>query len=709
MLAGMSTDEQSRPPAPVAERRPHRISAHGDERIDDWYWVRDRDDPALMPLLEAENAFTEAATAHLGSLADAIYEDILARTELSDVTYPTPRGEWAYYRRTIDGLEYAIECRRPRGAPLPQVAAEIPSDSDEQVVLDENALAAGVPYLEVGDRELSHDQRLLAYAVDTTGGERMTVRVRDLASGEDLDDEIEDAYYGLAFSADGSTLFYVRPQAATMRPHQVWRHRLGTAPAEDELVFEEPDERFFVSLGTTKDGALILIGVTSTTTSEWHLLASDDPAGVPRRVLERRTGVLYELEHHRGELVILANDEAVNFALYATDVATPGREHWRTLLAARDDVRLESLDVIDGHVLLAERGHATTAIRILDLAGDEVALVEAPEAGMVEMAGNLEFETRSVRYVTTTLVSPSSLYELDLTTGEATLLRRHPVPGYDPSLYETSRRWATSPDGTKVPLTLAWRRDRAAEPGPALLYGYGAYGASSDPEFSIDRPIHPLLDRGVLFVIAHVRGGEELGRHWYLDGRLENKHHSFEDFVAAAHFLVEERYTTAGSLAALGASAGGLLMGASVNLDPAAFAAVVAKVPFVDALTTMLDPTIPLTTNEWEEWGDPISSREAYEWMKAYSPYDNVRPGRYPAMLVTGGISDPRVGYFEPVKWVQKLRAADPERGERILLQMELSAGHFGPSGRYHTWRKWAFEAAFILDAIGADGRDGRN
>lgn len=706
MLAGMSIEQERRRAAspPVAERRPHRIVAHGDVRIDDWYWVRDRDDPDLMPLLEAENAFTEAATSHLEGLSATIYGEILSHTQLTDVTYPAPRGEWAYYTRTIGALEYPIECRRPRAAPLPHVADTVPADPDEQVVLDENALAEGLSYLDVGDRELSPDQRLLAYAVDTTGGELMTVRIRDLARGTDLPDEIEGAYYGLAFATD-NTLFYVRPQEKTMRPHQVWRHRLGTPRAEDELVYEEPDERFDVLLRTSKDGTLILIASTSTSTSEWHSLPTDDPSSAPRLVVERRTGVLYELEHRQGELVILANDEAVNFALYAAPLDSPGRENWRTLRSGREDVLLESLDVIADHLLLAERGHATTTVRILDPDGAEVGLIDAPDAGTVALADNIEFETTRVRYTTTTLVDPPALYELDLATDETTLLRRQPVPGYDPDEYESARRWATAPDGTEVPLTLVWRRDRPTGPGPALLHGYGAYGSSSDPEFPCGRPIHPLLDRGVLFAIAHVRGGEELGRGWYLDGRLENKHHSFEDFVAAAHFLVAEGYTTAPELAAHGGSAGGLLMGASVNLDPTAFGAVVAAVPFVDVVTTMLDPSIPLTAHEWEEWGDPIGSREAYEWMKAYSPYDNVAPGRYPAMLVTAGISDPRVGYFEPVKWVQKLRAADPDGAWRILLRIELSAGHFGPSGRYEGWRKWAFEAAFILDAIGADGR----
>ncbi len=700
---------ESTPPAdptrpPVAERRPHTLRAHGDERVDDWYWTRDRDDPSLLPLIEAENAYAKAATAHLEPLVEQVYQEILARTELTDVTYPAPKGDWAYYVRTVDGKQHAISCRRPRGAPAPAASTEVPADEHESVMLDENELAEGHEYFEVGDAALSQDQRLLAYSCDTTGGEVLTVRLRDLSRGEDLEDVIEGASYGLAFSADNATLFYTRPDAA-MRPFQVWRHRLASPANEDVKVFEEPDERFSVGLGTTKDGELIVIQVVSNETSECHTLEAARPDGRPAVVAPRRQGVLYSLEHHHGELLVLSNDGAENFALFRTPLSAPGRGQWEVLLEERSDVRLEALDVVEGHALVEERGHAATSVRILPLGGGEGRLIEAPPAGTVALAENLEFDTGVVRYQTTTLVQPRRLYELDLATGSSELLWRQPVPGgYDPDRYRTERRWATSADGTEVPLTLAWRLDRAPGPAPVLLYGYGAYGASSDPAFATRQPITPLLDRGVTYVIAHVRGGEELGRHWYLDGRLEHKHHSFEDFVAVARYLVEEGWTTPAQLAALGRSAGGLLVGASLNLAPEAFGAVVAEVPFVDALSTILDASLPLTVGEWEEWGDPIRDPAAYHWIKAYSPYDNVRSGPYPRVLVTSGMSDPRVAYFEPVKWVQKLRAANPDRAGDILLLVELSAGHFGPSGRYNAWRKLALVFAFILDAIGAGG-----
>jgi oligopeptidase B len=694
---------------PVAERRPHVIEAHGDRRVDDWYWVRDKSDPAVLSLLEQENAFTKKATAHLDPLAEEVYGEILARTKLSDVTYPAPRGEWAYYVRTQEESQHAIHCRRRSSAPLPlgllEDAALDRDDPDEFVILDENELAEGHEYLVVGDRALSPDQRLLAYAIDTTGGELMAVRIRDLEEGKDLEDVIEGAYYGLVFAADNKTLYYTRPDES-LRPYQLWRHRLGSPVEEDEKVFEELDERFFLGVEKTKDGSLVMIELESSLTSEWHYLPAEEPTALPRVVAERRHGVLYSVEHHGEDFVLISNDEAQNFALFRAPVASPGRENWEVLLPERTDIRIEHLDVISGYALLEERGNATTSIRLFPLSGGAEHLIEAPPAACAFLGPNLEFETAGVRYETTSLIEPRSTWRYDLTGKSAELLRQVRVPGgYDPANYRTEQRLVTSQDGTEVPVTLAWRTDRPAGPGPAYLYGYGAYGISSDPVFNQGRPIHPLLDRGVLYVIAHVRGGEEMGRRWYLDGKFEHKHHSFEDFLAAARFLVDEGLTTPDRLAAHGGSAGGLLMGGTVNLDPSAFGAIVAEVPFVDCLTTMLDTSLPLTTNEWEEWGDPLSDKAAYEWIKAYSPYDNVRNERYPKMLVTGGLSDPRVGYFEPTKWVQKLRAAHAENPTRVLLRVELAAGHFGPSGRFDAWQKRAFVLAFVLDAIGARKR----
>jgi oligopeptidase B len=699
--------------------------------MDDWYWVNERDDPAVMELLEAENAYTKSVTDHLQPLIEDLYEAMLAKMQLTDVTYPAPLGTWAYYTRTIEGEEHSVSCRRPAGSPLPRAGAA-EHDEYEAVLLDENEMAKGFGYFEVGSTALSQDQRLLAYATDTTGGERMVVRIRDLETSEELSDVIGDTYYGLAFGGN-STLFYSRPDHA-MRPHQIWRHEVGTDSSSDTLVWDEPDEHFFLGVGKTKDGAFITLRAGSEVTSEWRLVPADRPTTPPTVVAPRRQGVMYSIEHHRGELLMLSNDGVENFMVFRAPVGAAGVERWRTLVPHRDDVRISDLDVVDGHALLEERGHATTAVRVVPLsdgapagagmpAGDTDAgeagsagghagagdtaipgwVIEAPEAGTIVLGRNLDFNAGEVRFETTSLIAPLTLHSQDLATRATTVLRRQPAPGYDPAQYRTERSWATSADGTKVPLTLAWARDRAPGPGPCLLYGYGSYEISSEPAFRADRPIHPLLDRGVVYVIAHVRGGGELGRRWYLDGKLGNKPHSFEDFVAVAQFLVDEGWTSPTQLAALGGSAGGLLMGASANLAPQLFAGMVAEVPFVDCLTTMLDPSLPLTVIEQEEWGDPIADEEAYYLIKSYSPYDNVRDVPYPRMLVTSGINDPRVGYFEPTKWVQKLRAAHPDNAGRghVLLRMELSAGHGGPSGRYQLWKKRAFLMAFVLESVG--------
>ncbi|MGC9961696.1 MAG: S9 family peptidase [Acidimicrobiales bacterium] len=708
-----ATASDLRPPR--APRRPAEIVAHGDSRTDDWLWIRDRTDPEVLELLAAETAHTAAATGRLEPLVDDLFDEMLARVQLTDVSYPAPRGEWAYYVRTIDGEEHSVSCRRPAGAPPPAADPSQP-DEHETVLLDENEMARGCDYFAVESTALSHDQRLLAYAVDSDGSERMTVRIRDLESGRDLDDRIDDTYYGLAFGRDG-TVFYTRADEA-MRPFQVRRHELGADPSSDVVVWEEPDEHFFLDVGTTKDGEFIELRAASNVTAEVRLVPASEPLSEPLVVEPRRHGHMYSIEHLGAELFVLSNDEAENFALFRTPVDTPGRQHWQPLLSHREDVRLEGVDVVDGHVLVEERGHATTSVRIVPIEGASALgtttdglpgrVIEAPEAGSVFLGRNLDVHASTVRVETTSLISPVTLLSVDLETGESTVLHRQPAPGYEPDRYVTELRWVTSADGTRVPVTLAWARDRAPGPGPCMLYGYGSYEISVDPTYRVDRPLHPLLDRGVVYAIAHIRGGGELGRRWYLDGKLENKHHSFEDFVAVARFLVDDGWTSPRKLAALGGSAGGLLMGASANMAPDLFEVVVAEVPFVDCLTTMLDTSLPLTVIEQEEWGDPIASADDYRVIKSYSPYDNVRPAPYPKMLVTSGINDPRVGFFEPTKWVQKVRAAHPDNSVpgRVLLRMDLSAGHSGPSGRYENWKKRAFVLAFVLDALGA-GEDG--
>jgi oligopeptidase B len=696
------------PNPPIAERRPTVLSAHGDDRVDDWYWLSDRDDPALGELLDAEAAFLKAATTESEPLIETVYGELLGRIRLTDVSLPAPKGPWAYYSRTVEGLEYPIQCRRPADAPSPPrqppagVGPTPPADNFEQIVLDVNVLASGHDHLEIGDAELSADQQLLAYSTDTSGAERFTIQIRDLKTNGYLDDTIENASYGLAFSADSLMLFFTRPDDS-MRPYQIWRHQLGTTSVHDTCILEEPDERYFLGVESTKDGALVMLVAESNTTSEVRLLDATDPKAPARLVEARRQGVEYSVEHHGDEIFVLTNDNAENFALYRAPTATPGRDHWRPLVAHRGDVRLETLDVVKGFALLHERGHASTAVRIVDLDSGAQGVITPPEeAGAVFLAENLDFEARCVRYVSTSLISPFAVHSHDLDSGMSEVIWRRNVPNYDASLYRTECRWAASEDGTQVPISLAYRADRPAGPGPVLLYGYGSYGISTDPVFTVNQSVLPLLDRGGCYAIAHVRGGEEMSRSWYLDGKLAHKKHTFEDFVACARFLVAEGLTSPDQLVAMGASAGGLLVGASVNLAPELFAAAVAGVPFVDCLTTMLDQELPLTVTEREEWGDPAGDERAYWRMKSYSPYDNVRPVRYPKMLVTSGMNDPRVSYAEPVKWVQKLRWSHADNAGRVLLKMERGSGHHGPSGRYQAWKDWAFELGFVLEAVGA-------
>jgi len=705
-----SSDTEPEPRAPVAPRRPTALEAHGDQRIDEWFWLRHRDEPEVLPLLRAENAFTAHETSHLEGLRQGLFTEMKARIVETDLTVPVRKGPWWYYERTVEGRDYVIHCRIPvdgpgrNGSTPPSVTGERP---DEQVLLDENALAETHGYLDVANLAVSPGHTRLAYATDTTGDERFLMRVRDLVTGEDLEDTIEGTSYGVAWANDDATVFYTRPDAAN-RPHQLWRHRVGTPPHEDTLVMEEPDERFHLGVGRTKDGNYVIVEMHSRITSEVHVIPADRPEAAPRVVEARTQGVEYGVEHHGGTFIVLTNDGAENFRVVATPADNPSRRSWRELIPHRAEVRLEGLDVFAGHVVSYERREGMPRIRVITLPDGppwdrelpEGYLVPCPETPSASWGGsNPEFTSRSLRYEYSSLITPRSVYDLDLGSGDTVLRKRQPVLGdYDPSRYVTERRWATATDGTQVPMSIVVRRDVARDgTAPCLLYGYGSYEYSIDPVFSSLRL--SLLDRGFVFAIAHVRGGGELGRRWYEEGKLLAKPNTFTDFVACARHLVEDRWTAPDRLVARGGSAGGLLMGAAANLAPELFRAMVAEVPFVDCLSTMLDDTLPLTVIEWEEWGNPVADPEVYSVMKAYSPYDNVRSRRYPDMLVTAGLEDPRVGYWEPAKWVQKLRAADPEG--RVLFKVELDSGHGGPSGRYEAWRDEAFVVAFVLDAVG--------
>ncbi len=684
---------------PVAEQRPTTLSQHGDDRVDEWYWLREKDNPEVIAHLEAENAFTEAQTAHTAQLRETLFQEIRSHIVETDLSVPSRRGAHWYYSRTIEGKPYGVMCRLPAKGDdrtPPELSAEA-SDAAEQVLLDMNLEAEGHDYFALGVFAVSPDAALLGWAADTNGSEVYALRFRDLATGTDLDDLVEGVTYGAAWASDNTTFFYTRQDAA-MRPYQLWRHVLGTPSADDVLIHQEDDEAFFVSVERTKDGEMLLHSLGSKVTSECRFLRADDPTGEWTVVAPRQQGVEYDVDHQAGRFVIVTNASgAENFALVEAAVDDPGS--WTELVPYDPAVRLLGIDVARDHIAMQERAEGLTRVRLLTTGDGALHTIDQPEqAYTLGLGGTPDYDSPLIRYTYTSMVTPASVYDYDVAAREPLLRKRQPVPAYDIDLYETERTWAPAADGTLVPVTLVARKDRPRDGGPCLLYGYGSYEHSIDPAFSAGRL--SLLDRGMVFAIAHIRGGGEMGRQWYDDGKLAKKANTFTDFIAAAEHLVASGWTSSGRIVAQGGSAGGLLMGAIVNLRPDLFAGIVAQVPFVDALTTICDPSLPLTVTEWEEWGNPLESKEIYDVMKSYAPYDNVSAQAYPRILATGGLNDPRVSYWEPAKWVQRLRARTTG-SEVVLLKTEMGAGHGGPSGRYDAWHEQAFAMAFALDAVG--------
>ena len=702
---------------PLAPRRPHTlVRSDGSEVEDPWFWLRDRDDPEVIRHLEAENVFARDWMARLADTEQAVFDEIVARVQETDASVPVflpshplagSGQSWVYYRRTREGRSYPIHCRRPAPAGVSEthrLPAELrlpvdPEDppGDEEVLLDENVEAEGHEFFRLGASVVSPDQRLMAESVDLSGGEVFTIRVRDLERGELLDDEVTGAAYGLAWFDDSRTFLYTVPDER-WRPHQVWRHRIGTRQEDDELVHQEDDERFWLGLGRTRSDRFLAIHAGSKVTSEWYLLEAAEPGAAPRLVAEREHGVEYDLDH-RGDLLYLVTnaDGAEDFKLCVAPVGAPARANWLDLVPHRPGVRLEGADVFADQLVLSERTLARTQLRICDPGtGEGEPLAVDEEVCTTALAGNPVFETRTIRFVYTSMTTPTQVIDLDLETGARRVLKQQPVRGgYDRERFVSWREWATAPDGTQVPISLVRHADVPLDgTAPCLLYGYGSYEISIDPTFSSSRL--SFLERGGVFAIAHVRGGGEMGRRWYEDGKLRAKPNTFTDFVACADHVVEAGITSRRRLAVRGGSAGGLLIGAALNLRPDLCAAAVAEVPFVDVVTTMSDPSIPLTVIEYDEWGNP--GDPAYlEVMRSYSPYDNVRAATYPAVFVTGGLNDPRVQYWEPAKWVAKLRSTMTGGGP-VLLETKMGAGHGGRSGRYEAWREEAQVLAFVLD-----------
>ena len=659
-------------------------------RTDDYYWLRDREDPEVIAYLEAENAYTEAETAHLKELEEALFEEIKGRIKEDDASVPYKEGDYFYYTRYEEGKEYPIYARK-QGA----------LDAEEQIMLDANVLAEGHEYFAVRGREISANQDILAYSVDTVGRRIYTLQFRNLTTGEVLPDEIPEVTGNVAWANDNQTIFYTKQDPTTLRWYQIYRHVLGTDPANDELVYEEKDDTFSSFVFRTKSKRYILIGSQQTLSSEYRYLDANDPSGTFQVIQPREENHEYNVDHYGDHFYIRTNDGAQNFRLVKTPVTATEKANWQEVIPHRADVLLENFEMFEDYLVLSERKDGLIRLRVRPWDGSGEHYIDFGEpAYLAYVETNPEFDTAVLRYGYTSMTTPNSVYDYHMATQEKTLMKQDEVLGdFDSARYTTERLYATARDGVQVPISLVYRTDLFEQNGtaPLLLYGYGSYGNSLDATFSSARL--SLLDRGFVYAIAHIRGGQEMGRQWYEDGKLLKKKNTFTDFIDSGEYLVAEKYADPERLFAMGGSAGGLLVGAVINMRPDLFTGVVAAVPFVDVVTTMLDDAIPLTTSEYDEWGNPNDSTY-YDYMLSYSPYDNVAAKEYPNLLVTTGLHDSQVQYWEPAKWVARLRAMKTDQN-RLLLKTNMDAGHGGASGRYKRYRETAFQYAFLLDLAG--------
>ncbi|PSB23836.1 S9 family peptidase [Stenomitos frigidus] len=673
---------------PLADKQPKTLSLHGDDRVDDYFWLRYRDDPKTIAYLEAENAYTEAMMAHTEALQTTLYDEMLARIQETDLSVPYRKGNYYYYSRTETGKAYPIYCRK---------AGTL--DAPEALLLDQNALAEGHAFFDLGLFAVSPNHQILAYSVDTTGSERYTLLFLNLATGQLYPETILETGYGFAWGNDNQTVFYTLVDEAN-RPFKLLRHHLGSAVSDDELVYHETDEFYYLTVGKTRSDAYILLELQSKITSEIHYLDANQPEGKFQVVQPRSPGIEYQVEHHSDSFYIVTNDGALNFKLMQTPVTAPAKDHWRLVIPHRDAVLLEGVSAFAKHLVIYEREAGLPTIRVRQLASGEEHYIDFPDPTYdVDEGSNPEFDTETLRFNYASLVTPRSVFDYNLETQERELKKETPVlGGYDRHQYASERLLAKASDGTQVPISIVYKKGVAKNgANPLLLTGYGSYGFSYPATFSSTRL--SLLERGAVVAIAHIRGGSEMGRQWYEDGKFLKKKNTFTDFIACSEHLIAQGWTSAAHLAIQGGSAGGLLMGAVINLRPDLFKAVVAHVPFVDVVTTILDDHLPLSVIEREEWGDP-NDKTFYAYMKSYSPYDNVEAKGYPNLLITGGLNDSRVAYWEPAKWTAKLRSLKTDQN-CLLLKTNMGAGHGGASGRYDSLKETAFEYAFLVDQWG--------
>lgn len=681
--------DTKKPVPPEAEKQPRELVIHGDTRIDNYYWMNDRENPDVISYIKAENEYLAAMMAHTKDLQERLFEEMKGRIRQDDQTAPYYSNGFYYYVRYEEGKEYPIYCRR-----------EGSLDAPEEIILNVNELAEGHPYYRVGRFDISLDNRWMAFSVDTVGRRQFTINVKDLATGTISATGIRNAGGDVAWSSDNRTFFFTSVDPATLRYERINRFNF----LEDEepvTVYEEMDETYYyIGVSRSKDNRYMMINANATLSNEIHILEADNPLGEFRVFQTRRPNLRYRIWSYNARFFILTNHEAENFRLMETTAYNTAINHWQEVIPHREEVLLENIELFDDYMVLQERERALQQMRIINrITGSSHYLPFEEEAYTATIGVNMEMNTPLLRFNYTSLTTPMTAYDYHMETGELIKIRQQEVVGdFDPANYETRRYHVKARDGAEVPLTIVFRKGLQQDgSNPMLLYGYGSYGASANPRFNINAL--SLLDRGFIYGIAHVRGGQELGRQWYYDGKLFNKINTFNDFIDCAEFLVEEKYTSPENLFASGGSAGGLLMGAVVNDRPDIFKGVIAAVPFVDVVTTMLDPSIPLTTAEYDEWGNP-NDPEAYAYMLSYSPYDNVREQAYPHLLVTSGLHDSQVQYWEPTKWVAKLR--DYHTGDaNILLFTNMDAGHSGASGRFQRLREQALQYAFLLDLAG--------
>jgi oligopeptidase B len=674
------------PTPPVAKIEPHYDTVHGREMIDNYHWLRERDHPDVLAYIEAENAYADSVMMHTTELQQELYDEMVGRIKETDLSVPGKKDDYYYYSRTEEGKQYSIYCRKLGSL-----------EAAEEILLDVNELAEGREFASLGIFVVSPDHKLLAYGMDFTGSERYTVRIKNLETGEIYPDQIDSVAYSFAWANDNLTFFYTVFDAA-WRPYRVYRHQLGQKAAADIIVFEEKDPGFYIGLDRSRSGEYILLGIGSQTSHEYHYLRADNPTGRFTIIQPRTPKLEYSVDHHGDRFYLVTNDNAVNFKLMSTPVTRPARANWTDVIAHRDSVLLENVSCFADFMAIYERAEGLRRIRIMDFASGDIHTIRMPEPVYAAYGSdNPEYETDRLRFTYTSMVTPRTVYDYHVADRTLELKKQDEIGGgFTSEDYITERIWAEAPDGARIPVSMVYHRTTTDKlPAPLYLYGYGSYGITMDPYFSSSRL--SLLDRGFIFAIPHVRGSDAMGRTWYDDGRLLNKKNTFTDFIACAEHLIQRGFTTSDQLVIGGGSAGGLLVGAVVNMRPDLFRIAIAEVPFVDIINTIMDSTMPLSVIEYDEWGNPYD-KEYFDYMYSYSPYDNVKAQHYPHMLAMTGYNDTRVMYWEPAKWVARLRALKTDNN-RLLLKVNM-AGHGGASGRYDALREQAFEYAFVLDVF---------